>query len=117
MSGLVSYLSGLSAEQSVTMHYEARGCRTECQRWRGRHGEIDLITRDGADLVFVEVKKSKDFLRAAERVTRAQVQRIQATIFEFLEAQPNGQLTPFRFDVALVNAKGEMQIIENALAY
>ncbi|MCI2394272.1 YraN family protein [Aliiroseovarius sediminis] len=117
MSGLVSYLSGQAAEDSVAADYARRGQPIEAQRWRGKYGEVDLIARDGDTVVFIEVKKSRDFLRAAERITKAQLQRIHATACEFLETEPKGQMTPCRFDVALVNAQGATQIIENALAY
>lgn len=117
MSGLKSYLSGQAAEQTVAQDYERLGQPVEAQRWRGKYGEIDLIARDGDTIVFIEVKKSRDFARAAERITKAQLERIHATACEYLEGLPLGQLTPSRFDVALVNAEGRTQIIENALAY
>ncbi|UWQ14927.1 YraN family protein [Aliiroseovarius sp. M344] len=117
MSGLTSYLSGQAAENSIAADYERRGQKIAAQRWRGTYGEIDLVARDGDTIVFVEVKKSRDFLRAAERITPAQLKRIHATACEFLESEPKRQLTPCRFDVALVDAQGETQIIENALAY
>ena len=84
------------------------------RRWRGAGGEIDLITRDGDDLVFVEVKQSRNFARAAERLSRRQMARIYASAEQFLAGEPNGQLTNVRFDVALVNDMGGFQIIENA---
>ena len=84
------------------------------RRWRGQGGEIDLIVRDGAGLIFVEVKKSRCFARAAERLTPRQSARIQAAAEEFLGTQPRGSLTPVRFDLALMNAHGEIQILENA---
>lgn len=87
------------------------------RRWRGTYGEIDMVVRDGDELVFVEVKKSRDFLRAAERLTRAQLKRIYATASEFLCGEPRGQMTPSRFDVALVNASGQIQIVENAIGF
>lgn len=116
MSGRVSYLAGLAAEDSVARDYRARGGKIADRRWRGRAGEIDLIVRCGDEVVFVEVKKSRDFHRAAERLTRRQMERIYLTAAEYLEHQPAGQLTPARFDVALVNQRGEVQIVENAIA-
>lgn len=117
MSGLASYLSGHAAEDTIAADYDRRGQMVEARRWRGQYGEVDLIARDGDTVVFVEVKKSRDFLRAAQRITPAQLERIHATACEYLENEPRGQLTPCRFDVALVDAQGATQIIENALAY
>lgn len=115
MSGKVSYLSGIAAEDAVARAYLGKGRQVAFRRWRGKRGEIDLIVRDRDEVVFVEVKKSRDFLRAAEALSKAQIKRIYHTAAEFLCGEPKGDLTPSRFDVALVNAAGEIHIIENAL--
>ena len=39
-----------------------------------------------------------------------------ATATEFVGGEPAGQLTEMRFDVALVDGQGRIEIIENALA-
>ena len=117
MSGKVSYLAGMAAEDSVARVYEVNGYRVAERRWRGKRGEIDLIIRGGDEVIFVEVKKSGDFLRAAEALSEAQIKRLYQTMAEFLSGEPKGDLTPCRFDVALVNGTGEVQILENALGY
>jgi putative endonuclease len=70
--------------------------------------------RSGVVVVFVEVKKSKSFAAAAERVSKRQMQRIYQAASEFLAGEPAGQDTEMRFDVALVNGVGEVHILENA---
>jgi len=115
MSGLVSYRSGLAAESLVERHYVRAGSEVAARRWRGTSGEIDLILRQGRELVFVEVKKSRSFARAAERLSRAQIKRILATATEFLAGEPAGQDSDVRFDVALVNGSGQLDILQNAL--
>ena len=114
MSGSVSYRAGLSAEDQVAADYARRGHGTRSHRWRGKSGEIDLIADDGDGLIFVEVKASSDFAKAAERLSRRQIQRIYSCAAEYLGQMPKGQLTPVRFDVALVNRAGMIRIIENA---
>ncbi len=116
MSGMTSYLAGEAAEYAVGAEYERRGYSITARRWRGSRGELDIVARDGDALVFVEVKKARDFARAAERLTRPQIRRIWGAAQEFMAGEPKGLLTDVRFDVALVNARGEMQIIENAYA-
>ena len=113
----MAYLSGSAAEDSVARHYERRGLPLAERRWRGRIGEIDLIVQNGNGLVFVEVKKSKSFDRAVAQLSTAQMRRIYATAEEYLIGMPKGQLTEVRFDVALVNAHGEVKIIENAFGH
>ena len=117
MNGLTSYHAGLAAEGAVEKHYARNGHAIVGRRWRGSGGEIDLIVRDGDGLIFIEVKKSRDFARAAERVSRRQMQRIYATASEFLAGEPNGQDTDVRFDVALMDSSGHIQVIENAFGY
>lgn len=116
MSGLTSYLAGQSAEYAVEADYRRRGYPVAARRWRGSRGELDLVLRDGERLIFVEVKKSRDFARAAERLKPAQIRRIWGAAQEFVASEPKGLLTDMRFDVALVNQHGELRILENAYA-
>ncbi|MEO9651955.1 MAG: YraN family protein [Roseobacter sp.] len=111
----MSFHAGVAAEQAVARHYERLGFSILEQRWRGQSGEIDLIAQENAQFVFVEVKKSNRFSNASGRIGPAQQQRIFATATEFVTHQPSGVLSEMRFDVALVNAHGEIQVIENAL--
>ena len=111
---ITNHYTGLAAEDIVASDYARRGRRIANRRWRGHGGEIDLIVREGARVVFVEVKKSRSFARAAERLTRRQMDRIYASAAEFLGGEPAGQLTDVRFDLALVDGRGDLRIIENA---
>lgn len=114
LRGAMAYQAGASAEMRISSDYERRGFPVVQQRWRGKRGEIDLIAQDGDGLVFIEVKQSKTFDRAAARLTAAQMRRIYASAEEYLGQMPRGSLTEVRFDVALVNGQGETRIIENA---
>jgi len=111
--GLTNYLNGLSAEESVERVYCDAGAKVLKRRWRNKSGEVDLIFQLGPVLVFVEVKKAKDFAIAAERVSERQLQRISRAAEEFSANTPLGLDTLLRIDVALVNDAGESQIIEN----
>lgn len=113
-AGRMEHAAGASAEGQVARDYERRGLPIARRRWRGEGGEIDLIAQDGDGLIFIEVKKSRSFDRAAQRVSRAQMARLQVAAEEFLGTQPLGSLTEVRFDVALVNGYGDLQVIENA---
>jgi putative endonuclease len=113
MSGKTSYLAGLAAEDAVAADYARRGHPVAARRWRGSRGEIDLVLRDGDGLIIVEVKKARDFARAAARITAAQLERIYGAAAEFLAGEPRGQLTDMRLDVALVDGSGRLEIMEN----
>lgn len=115
--GAMAFHAGMAAEGRIAQDYERRGFPVARQRWRGKCGEIDLIVHDGDGFIFIEVKQSKSFERAAQRVSAAQMRRIYSCAEEFLGTQPRGSLTDARFDVALVNSYGETQIIENAFGH
>ncbi|KIN74833.1 YraN family protein [Sulfitobacter guttiformis] len=115
--GSMSFHAGLAAEGAIVRNYAQRGYPLAQQRWRGKSGEIDLILNDGDGLIFVEVKQSRSFERAALRVSAVQMRRIYRCAEEYLGTQPRGSLTEVRFDVALVNGFGETQIIENAFGH
>ena len=116
MSGTRSYHAGLAAEDQVAQLYDRSGRAVCARRWRGSAGEIDLIARDGAEVIFIEVKQSKTHALAAEHLTRRQMARIYSAASEFLAGEPAGQLTDVRFDVALVDAVGRIEVLENAYA-
>lgn len=114
LTGLTAYHAGICAEDIVAQDYARRGRPVAHRRWRGQGGEIDLIVREGDCVVFIEVKKSKTFDGAALRLGRRQMDRLCAAATEFLAGEPRGQLTNMRFDLALIDGRGGMQIIENA---
>ena len=116
MTGARSYQAGLAAEDQVAQLYDRSGRSVCARRWRGSGGEIDLIARDGSEVIFIEVKQSKTHAQAAEHLTPRQMARIYASASEFLAGEPKGQLTDVRFDVALVDAMGRVEVLENAYA-
>ena len=63
------------------------------RRWRGAGGEIDLIFRSGAVIVFVEVKCSRDHATAAQSLSRRQVARLFTAAEEFTGTLDSGSLT------------------------
>lgn len=107
-------LSGLAAEDSVARHYARSGRAVVARRWQGPGGEIDLIVREGARLVFVEVKASRSFEAATAQLGRRQMDRICRSAEAYCGEMPDGALTEMRFDLALVDGQGEVRVIENA---
>ena len=112
--GLSAQASGAAAERLVEDRYAALGCAVLARRWRGPSGEIDLILRDGGAVVFVEVKKSETHDIAARRISRRQMDRICNAALEFCAEMAQGLMTLMRFDAALVDAGGRVEIVENA---
>lgn len=112
--GAAAWASGAGAEDAVARAYVARGCTLAARRWRSPFGEADLILRDGATVVVVEVKKARRLEEAAHRLSRRQMDRLCATAQAFCEGEPRGSLTELRFDLALADGMGRIKVIENA---
>lgn len=112
--GMRAWQSGQAAEDAVARLYERGGHTIAARRWRKGGGELDLVFRTGDTVVFTEVKKSRDFASAAASLSERQILRLRMGAAAFLASEPKGELTECRFDVALVNAHGEIHIHENA---
>lgn len=118
--GQLAYHARNAAEGVVARHYCAKGLEIAATRWRAARakggGEIDLIVRNGAQVIFIEVKKSHSHAQAAQMLGSRQMTRIARSAAVFLADEPTGQDTEARFDVALVDSFGRVEIIENAYA-
>ncbi len=112
--GLSNWSTGVSAEDAVALAYERKGFAIAARRWRCPWGEADLILRDGPGIVVVEVKKARSLAQAAHRLSRRQMDRLVAVAQAFCEGEPRGSLTELRFDLALVDGLGRVEIVENA---
>ncbi|WP_295044507.1 YraN family protein [uncultured Paracoccus sp.] len=102
------------AEDNVARLLERSGMTILARRWRGKAGEIDLIARDGECLVFVEVKQSVTHQDAACRLGATQQSRIMRAALEYCEAAGHAELPELRFDAALVDAQGRVDVLERA---
>lgn len=70
---------GRRGEEIAAAHLEAHGFEILDRNWRVREGELDIIAREGAALVVVEVKtrSSTRFGLPVEAITRAKAQRLR----------------------------------------
>ena len=113
--GAFAHAGGMSAEQQVAAHYQRQGAELLAERWRGQAGELDLAFNVGDEIVLVEVKASRTHAAAASHLRPQQTARLLRAAEEFLGTQPLGSLTPMRFDLAMIDAQGRIEVIENAL--
>lgn len=105
---------GVTGEDLAAAWYVEQGYEVVARNWRCRHGELDLIVRDGRTFVFCEVKSrsSLAFGSPLEAVTHTKRQRIRHLAARWLEdapVRPSG----IRFDVVAV-LDGELEVIEGA---
>jgi putative endonuclease len=101
---------GEAAESLAASFLRGQGLVISERNYRCRFGEIDLIAREGATLVFVEVRqrRSDSFGGAAESITAAKRSRLVAAAHHYLARRRS--LPPCRFDAVLI--RGEPPRIE-----
>jgi putative endonuclease len=99
---------GRFGEQLAAEHLERAGLTILDRNWRCREGELDIIARDGSELVFVEVKtrSSPAFGTPAAAVDRAKTARIRQLAVRYMLAKRADGAADFwtgvRFDVIAV---------------
>jgi len=96
--------AGAAAEAIAAEFLQARGLVVVKRNYRCRGGEIDIIARDGATLVFVEVRlrSSSAFGGARESITSAKRRRLKFAAGLFLAGLRREPAC--RFDAVLLDA-------------
>lgn len=86
-------------------HLEAAGLRLVARNFATRHGEIDLVMRDGDTIVFVEVRSRarSDFGSAAASVGQAKQRRLRREAQRYLNAHFGDRWPACRFDVCALD--------------
>ncbi len=95
------------------------GYRIVETNFRTRYGEIDIVARDGQDLVFVEVKtkRSKEYGPPEEAVDERKRRQISKMALMYLTTRGGDDDAACRFDVVTVDLSGmlpRIRIIPNA---
>jgi putative endonuclease len=95
---------GKTGEDLACRELEGRGYVIVARRYRQRGGEIDIIARDGATLVFVEVKTrdGHEFGDAAEAVTVWKRRRMARIALDYMMRHHLSDC-PCRFDVVSIH--------------
>jgi putative endonuclease len=105
---LASRSRGRWGEARAAAHYRSMGFELVDRNWRsplrGLPGELDLILRHGAQIVFCEVKarRSVGYGGAAHAVDEAKQARIRALAAAWLSANEIGDVD-VRFDVIAID--------------
>ncbi len=99
---LARRLFGASGERQAEVFLQKKGYRILDRNFRTRYGEIDLVARDGDEIVFVEVKhrKTADFGYPEESVTASKLQKMHRTAMQYLEKHT--LLQEYRIDVIAI---------------
>ena len=103
MTSTPAQARGAAAEEQAARFLERHGLDIVARNYRTRFGEIDLVAREGATLVFVEVRmrSSEGFGGAAGSIGPRKQARIVAAARQFLARI--GREPPCRFDVVTLD--------------
>ena len=116
---------GQRGEAFAATHLEQAGYRIEAKNWRQTGlGEIDIVARDGNEIVFVEVRTRRGPLRAAieQAVASVDAQK-QARLLQLAQAYLAAHdlaETPWRIDVVAVSYADNrfaVQVIRDAATW
>ncbi|MDX9874698.1 MAG: YraN family protein [Spongiibacteraceae bacterium] len=98
---MINRTSGALAERAAERWLCSRGLEPLARNYRCRAGEIDLVMRDGATLVFVEVRlrNHSGFGSGADSVTASKRARLVRAATHFMLFYRDLGQAPCRFDV------------------
>jgi putative endonuclease len=105
---------GAAGEERAARHLAAQGLRILARNFRVKGGEIDLVCRDGAATVFVEVRRRarSEFGGAAYSITPAKQRRLALAARHWLARHGDGEC---RFDCVLIEGD-RLEWIKNAFS-
>jgi putative endonuclease len=103
---------GAAGEEAAARHLASQGLTILARNYRVKGGELDLVCRDGATTVFVEVRRRarSDFGGAAGSITPAKRRRLILAARHWLAQYGEG---PCRFDCVLIDG-GKLAWVKDA---
>jgi putative endonuclease len=106
---------GAAGERAAARLLAAKGMDILARNYKRRRGEIDIVARDGAALVFVEVKtlrrKPGAELRPSENLSARQKKRIRNAALTWLSETDNPRVvTRFDFVEVIIGRRGLEEI-------
>lgn len=107
---------GVQAERLAAGYLRAKGYRILSTRYRARVGEIDIVARSGATIVFIEVKRRKALDEALNSLQPRQQARIVRAAEHWLAENDLPLNTDCRFDMMVFSAYLVPHHIKNAFA-
>lgn len=107
---------GAAAEARAEAHLLRQGLRPVARNWRCPLGELDVVMADGDTLVIVEVRARSTASHggALESVDAKKRGKLLRTALAFVQAHPEWQEAPIRFDVVRFEADDQGRWLRNA---
>lgn len=93
-------------------HLVSKGMEIVGRQYRNQYGEIDLICRDGQEVVFVEVKarQSVELAYPEDSVTMRKIEHLVHTAEAYLEEAKLGEV-PWRLDVVAIEYDADPPVV------
>jgi putative endonuclease len=90
---------GRRGEDAAAAYLQRRGVEVVQRNWRCRHGEIDIVAREGETLVICEVKTRRGvwFGTPLDAITYRKAGRLRRLVGAYL-AEAGGHAGPVRID-------------------
>ena len=104
---------GIEAENIVASHLTSSGYEVIARRYKTKYGEIDLIARDGEEIVFIEVKYRKNINDCYEAISERQISRIRNAAELYISVN-NFDNLPVRFDAIFCDKNLTIRQIKDA---
>ncbi len=110
---------GRRGEEIAARFLQSQGCEILERNFRSKYGEIDILARDGAYLIVVEVKSRSGTKmgRPAEAVDYRKQQKIQKTFQYYRMRHQVSEFSPVRFDVIEIFDARNCNWIKNAFLF
>ena len=104
---------GKMGEDLACCELERRGYAIVARRYRRRGGELDIVARDGATLVFVEVKarEGQEFGEGGEAVGYIKRRRMIGVALDYMVRHRLVDC-PCRFDVVSIQFRESVPLVE-----
>lgn len=99
---------GQDAEGAAVEFLHAQGLTVLLRNYRGKVGELDIVARDGATVVVIEVRKrtSDRFGGAAASVDWRKQTKIRRAAALLMQRRADLASMPMRFDVIAIGPRG-----------
>lgn len=102
-----THIKGSTAENLAQQHLISRGWKILATNWHAGHLELDIVARDGNELVIVEVKSryGSGFAHPSEAITNKQIKRIIDAAETWINT--NNSMLETRFDLIIIVFNGD----------
>ncbi len=99
---------GAWGEDIAVRYLIGQNCEILMRNYRAGRGEIDIIAREGNEIVFVEVKtgNSRDFGPPEQNITPAKQRQLYKVAEHFIAENPDPE-AEYRFDAIIIDGSRE----------